>query len=287
MSHAEPRRPRVVVHCVLRYERKALLIRAEDRTGRVIWRAPGGGVEWGETAEAACRREIREELGVELTSLRFLAALDGIVNWNGIDEHETVLLYDGVPVDWGPLLDPGLRCFEANGKPLDVRWMDAEQPLGAGEAFFPAGLESHLGWRGIPRIRPIVLCAFEHGGRYLVTESYDRLRDFRFRRFPGGGIEFGERAEEALIREMREELDTGLGEVRRLGILENHFEHEGFRGHEVVFVFSATATNPAVYAAEELILTEEHETVRCRWIARSDLNDGARFVPEGVLDLLP
>lgn len=119
-----------------------------------------------------------------------------------------------------------------------------------------------------------------------MTESYDRVRDFRFRRFPGGGIEFGERAEEALVREMREELDTGLTGIRHLGTLENHFQHEGFRGHEVVFVFAATATNPALYATAELTVTEEHETVPARWLPKSQLNEGAQFVPPAVLELL-
>ncbi|MEJ7705366.1 MAG: NUDIX domain-containing protein [Geodermatophilaceae bacterium] len=55
----------------------------------------------------------------------------------------------------------------------------------------------------------------------------------------GGGIEFGETAEEALRREFTEELGVALGVVRLLGVLENRFELAGVPGHEIVFVFTA------------------------------------------------
>lgn len=38
---------------------------------RGTWGVPGGKVEWGETLEAALIREFREEVGLELTQVRF------------------------------------------------------------------------------------------------------------------------------------------------------------------------------------------------------------------------
>ena len=59
--------PRAAVHCFIRRDQKVLLLRITDRvTGQVAWRAPGGGIEFQETAADAARREMLEEVGVEL-----------------------------------------------------------------------------------------------------------------------------------------------------------------------------------------------------------------------------
>jgi 8-oxo-dGTP pyrophosphatase MutT (NUDIX family) len=47
---------------------RVLLVRC-DHDGRVFWVAPGGGVEPGETFEAAARRELREEAGIALAAV--------------------------------------------------------------------------------------------------------------------------------------------------------------------------------------------------------------------------
>ncbi|WP_209447014.1 NUDIX domain-containing protein [Rhodococcus gordoniae] len=59
-----------------------------------------------------------------------------------------------------------------------------------------------------------------------------------FFRAIGGGIEFGEMAEAALRREFTEELGVTLGAVELLGVVENIFEYEANRGHEIAHVFA-------------------------------------------------
>jgi nucleoside triphosphatase len=63
---------RVIVVGILRNERGDYLLCRMPRDRGVFpgeWGLPGGGVEAGETLEQALRREIREELGLELAEL--------------------------------------------------------------------------------------------------------------------------------------------------------------------------------------------------------------------------
>jgi mutator protein MutT len=60
---------------LLRRGGELLLAMKKRGFGAGLWNGPGGKVEPGETAEAAARREVREEIGVEMRDLREVAQL--------------------------------------------------------------------------------------------------------------------------------------------------------------------------------------------------------------------
>jgi ADP-ribose pyrophosphatase YjhB (NUDIX family) len=69
-------RPDVLgVRCLVEHEGRVLLIR--NPYGPMKWDLPGGGVRRGERPEEAARREVREEVGLSLTSLRPLGRYTG------------------------------------------------------------------------------------------------------------------------------------------------------------------------------------------------------------------
>jgi 8-oxo-dGTP pyrophosphatase MutT (NUDIX family) len=70
---AQPRKKGV--KCVLRRRGEILLVRHTYGTRRSEWDLPGGGVKRGEEPVEAARREVREELGVEIAQWRFLGDL--------------------------------------------------------------------------------------------------------------------------------------------------------------------------------------------------------------------
>jgi len=137
-------------------------------------------------------------------------------------------------------------------------------------------------------IRTVALAVCSHRGRILVERGYDHVLGEPFLRAIGGGVEFGERAVDALAREWREELGLELEAPELLGVIENRFTSNGRAGHEVVFVFSARVADAWAYARDELVATEpdgtRHEAV---WVPLDELRRGSvPFKPAGLLDLL-
>jgi len=110
------------------------------------------------------------------------------------------------------------------------------------------------------RPRVVALCVFRDHGRILVFESYDRVTNETFFRPLGGGVEFGEYAADAVVREIREELGAEITGVVLLGVLENMFEYEGDPHHEVLFVFDARLADAALYSRPELSAVEANGT---------------------------
>lgn len=66
------RRPGVGVGVIVRRGDRVLLTR-RSRHGAGSWAAPGGYLDHGETLDACAARETREETGIEIGDIRFLA----------------------------------------------------------------------------------------------------------------------------------------------------------------------------------------------------------------------
>jgi ADP-ribose pyrophosphatase YjhB (NUDIX family) len=138
-----------------------------------------------------------------------------------------------------------------------------------------------------PRIRAKAICVCRRGGDVLVGRGHDRVKRETFYGPPGGGIEFGERAADAVRREFLEELDAGLADVALLGVLENIFTYEDVPGHEITFVFEGRLTDPALYDRDEIPGVENGaEYVAC-WLPLAHFGAGGPpLYPEGLLRLL-
>lgn len=138
----------------------------------------------------------------------------------------------------------------------------------------------------MPAIRNISIGLPRKAGHVLALRGRDSLRGLTFYRGIGGGIEFGETAEEALRREFQEELAVELGEVTLLGVVENIFEYEGSPGHEIAHVYAVESAELATVPLDaELTILDEGSPVT--WVPIASLRDGDRpLFPVGALELL-
>jgi len=78
MSRRYPDAPRVGIGIVVLRGDEVLLIRRGQPPALGAWSLPGGGQELGETAEAAARRELFEETGLEIGTLGLAGIADSI-----------------------------------------------------------------------------------------------------------------------------------------------------------------------------------------------------------------
>ena len=139
----------------------------------------------------------------------------------------------------------------------------------------------------MPAIRPKAVCVIRRGDEILVNDAYDSVKGERFYGPLGGGVEFGERAEDAVRREMREEIGVELEGVVLLGVLENIFVYEGCPGHEISFVFEARLTDRTLYEREELRGVEGELELVARWVPlRLFADGGPPLYPQGLYALL-
>lgn len=139
------------------------------------------------------------------------------------------------------------------------------------------------------RVRPLAICVFRHHDRILVMEGYDPVKKQTFYRPLGGGIEFGEKAEDTVRRELEEELNVKVGEVRYLGTLENIFTFNAIPGHEIVMVHDGVLIDSGLYD-QAVIVGEEaqaDETFTAVWKDLDEFGEGRSILyPPGLLELL-
>jgi len=138
------------------------------------------------------------------------------------------------------------------------------------------------------RIRPLAICVFRRDdGCILAAPGFDTVKQQRFYRPLGGEIEFGERAEEAVRREIREELGAEIEDVRLLSVGENIFTFLGARGHELVWSFEARFTDASLYEREVVMCDEGGAAFEAHWVPLEAFRRGDfPLYPDGLLETL-
>jgi 8-oxo-dGTP pyrophosphatase MutT (NUDIX family) len=139
------------------------------------------------------------------------------------------------------------------------------------------------------KIRPLAICVFRYNDCILVAEGYDPFKKQTFYRPLGGGIEFGERSEDTIRRELVEEIQAEVGDLWYLGTLENIFVFNGTPGHEIVQVYDGVLKESGLYDQAVIVGKEAEidEDFKAVWMNIHEFGEGkAILYPTGLLELL-
>ena len=137
------------------------------------------------------------------------------------------------------------------------------------------------------KIRVIVLGLVFQDDRILVSEADDPVKQDKFYRALGGGVEFGETSLNALRREFQEEIQTDVTNIHYLGCLENLFTYNGQPGHEIVQLYRCDLVDAGLYGRDRITVTESSEQHTAYWIEISRFTSGElRLVPPACLEFL-
>jgi 8-oxo-dGTP pyrophosphatase MutT (NUDIX family) len=138
------------------------------------------------------------------------------------------------------------------------------------------------------QIRPVALCICHNNDRILVFEGHDPIKRETFYRPLGGGIEFGEKSEDAVRRELKEEINVDVEEIRYLGTLENIFVFNGNSYHEIVLIYDGILAESSLY--DQALITGKEangDDIRAMWKNLNEFESGNLILyPNGLLNLL-
>lgn len=127
---------RVGVACFVWKDSMFLLGQRQNAHGHGTWSVPGGHLELNETWEKAAEREVREETGMEIKNVRFLALTNDL--FNSESKHYVTIWMEA---DWA---DHEPRITEPD-KFISQKWCDF--------ASLPAPLFEPC-WRNLRKARP-------------------------------------------------------------------------------------------------------------------------------------
>lgn len=135
------------------------------------------------------------------------------------------------------------------------------------------------------KIRPLALAILKNkDGKTLLHCATDKIKNEVFYRPLGGGIEFAETGSTAIVREIKEELNLDVTVDSFSATLENIFEYEGMRGHEIVLLYNTRFLDTEVYNFEELDIYESGQKInKAVWRTVSEIQtEGAKLYPLGI-----
>ena len=140
--------PAVGVGVILVKDDQVLLLRRKNVHGAGSWSTPGGHLDFGESPEACAIRETKEETGLELSDVRFIAITNDVFEAEG--KHYITIWMQGCYIGGEPSVSAAYEMSEVRW----FAWQELPEPLFlpfrhllAGESYPPQALLDQIAWR--------------------------------------------------------------------------------------------------------------------------------------------
>jgi len=138
--------------------------------------------------------------------------------------------------------------------------------------------------------RAVALGIVLHDGAILMEKLYGEHEHGTgtFYRPPGGGIEYMEHSRDAVVREMREELDAEVEVLEYLGCVENVLGTKEDGLHELLQLYRVRFLDGSLYARDDLRILDNGITDNpAVWVPMADFPQLAQqLYPLGIAELL-
>lgn len=125
-------------------------------------------------------------------------------------------------------------------------------------------------------IRPIVLGLVINNNKILVEEKKDTKKGNTFYRCLGGGIEFTEKSEDAIKREFLEEINATVEIQKLLDVVENIFEFNGKKAHELIFIYKIDICKEDY--KEEYLINDTAGNFKAKWISIQEFKNNNKIL---------
>ncbi|MAF11971.1 hypothetical protein CMK11_16110 [Candidatus Poribacteria bacterium] len=245
-------------------------------------------MEYGEASEDAVRREMREELGVEVSDARYVGAFESLgTTSEGFLSHGMSLVYE-VATDDEAFYRQETVVVDDTAATFPAVWRRIAE-LVADEAAVGAGLRrvlgSMMGWPG-EHIRIRACGVFRRDDEVLLIREYNDAGVARYWA-PGGGVDYGEPVEDAVRREMREEVGVEVSDARYIGMFESLGDTpDGHLAHAISLVYEVATEDEHIYGQDVVPIEDNGLPFAAVWIRPADVPAGTWDVAGGLPEAL-
>ena len=103
-----------------------------------------------------------------------------------------------------------------------------------------------------------------------------------YHRLIGGGVDLGESATDAIVREVGEELGAAIDDLAFMAAVENIFRFDGVLGHEIVFIYSGRL-DPQPASTDATLTESDGSVVSVVWRPFDDADKSVPLYPAAVV----